>query len=181
MKRVRVRPALIVFVLVFAQAVVGAHNAVDDSLSIQADSRPSIIETLVVDTEFTMLVDAIGFAGLVEMLAIDAPFTLLAPNDSAFARLDKETLKRIFESRKNVKQLMAGLIITRELEAETLLEVETVTTLDRHQMVITKQDNRLMVGDAVVISKDIKCSNGVIHVIDTVPVPPAEEANNSIP
>jgi transforming growth factor-beta-induced protein len=181
MKRVRVRPALFIMVFVFAQAVVGAQNAVDDSLAMQTASRPSIIETLAIDTEFTMLVDAIGFAGLVEMLAMDAPFTLLAPNDSAFARLNKETLDRIFESRKSVKQLMAGLIITREYDTEALLDADAITTLDKHQMAITKQDNRLMVGDAVVISKDIKCSNGVIHVIDTVPLPPAEEKTSSIP
>ena len=147
----------------------------------QAASRPSIIETLAVDTEFTTLVDAIGFAGLVEMLAMDAPFTLLAPNDSAFARLNKETRDRIFESRKSVKQLLAGLIITRELEAESLLEAETVTTIDKRQIAVTKRDNQLIVGDAIVIGKDIKCSNGVIHVIDTVPLPPAEEENSSVP
>jgi uncharacterized surface protein with fasciclin (FAS1) repeats len=137
----------------------------------QDDEAKTIVETAVEAGNFNTLVGAVESAGLAETLNGEGPFTVFAPTDEAFAAvegldaIDTETLGNILKY-----HVASGAIMSAELVAMT-----TIPTLQGENLTVEVTDDGVMVGEANVIAADILCSNGVIHVIDAVLIPPAEE------
>lgn len=124
--------------------------------------------------DFTTLTAALEAADLVETLQGEGPFTVFAPTDEAFAALPEGTLEDLLKPENKdvlVKVLtyhvVPGAVMSTDLESgevETILEDATVE--------VTVSDDGVMVNDANVVTADIEASNGVIHVIDKVILPP---------
>jgi len=136
------------------------------------EAAKTIVETAVEAGDFNTLVAAVEAAGLLDTLNGEGPFTVFAPTDEAFAavegldELDAETLAEIL-----TYHVASGAIM-----AADALNMATIPTLQGGNLTVEATDEGVLVNNgAKVTTADIVCSNGVIHVIDAVLMPPAEE------
>lgn len=132
-----------------------------------------IVDTAVAAGSFNTLVTAVKAAGLVGTLKGKGPFTVFAPNDAAFAKLPPGTVESLLKNKKKLATILkyhvvAGRVKAADVASKTL-KVPTAAGLP----VNVDGSLGVRVNDAHVIQPDIEASNGVIHVIDTVLIPPA--------
>ncbi|MGK7940661.1 MAG: fasciclin domain-containing protein [Crocosphaera sp.] len=158
---------------VIAGGVMEMSGTDKDEISM-SEEKMNLVETAIGAGDFKILVTAIKAAGLVETLSGDDKFTVFAPTDKAFAALGEDTLNELLKP-ENKDQLIAiltyhvvpGVVKSSDLEAG---EVKTV----EGSPVKIKLGESVKVNEAMVIKADIKTSNGIIHVIDKVILPPAK-------
>jgi uncharacterized surface protein with fasciclin (FAS1) repeats len=125
---------------------------------------------------FTTLVAAVQAAGLVDALKGDGPLTVFAPTDEAFAALPEGTLDSLLKP-ENVEQLKAILlyhVVSGKVMSSDLKGTVNAETLQGDSVEIVASSSGVTVNGANVVSADVAASNGVIHVIDAVILPPAE-------
>lgn len=143
-----------------------------------AEEPGTIVDVAVAAGDFTTLVAAVQAAGLVETLSGEGPFTVFAPTDAAFADAlaalgltaeellaDTETLTAIL-----TYHVVAGEFLAADVAG---LDGQDVTTVNGATVKVTVDGGSVMVNDANVVATDVMASNGVIHVIDKVILPPA--------
>jgi uncharacterized surface protein with fasciclin (FAS1) repeats len=135
----------------------------------QAPSK-DIVETAVNAGSFKTLVTALQAAGLVDALKADGPFTVFAPNDEAFAKLPKGTVESLLKDIPKLKSILLYHVVSGSILSTDLSHNMNAKTLQGEKVKIRTKGG-VKVNDAKVITPDIKTSNGVIHVIDTVLLP----------
>ncbi len=126
--------------------------------------------------EFQTLYSALSAADLTDALQGEGPFTLFAPTDEAFAKLPKETLEGLLkeENKEKLVEILKFHVLPARVPAADVLQKdgeEVETLLEDCKIKVSVQDDTVKIGDAQVIKADFPCSNGVIHVIDTVLMP----------
>ncbi len=133
----------------------------------------TIAETAMANKDFSTLVTAIKAAGLAETLNSEGPFTVFAPTNEAFAKIDKETLTAVLKDKEKLTAILKAHAVSGKVMAEDVMKLDgkEVETLQGSKFKITVVDKVVKIGDATVKVTDIKCTNGVIHVIDTVLMP----------
>ena len=146
--------------------------------SAAAGEEKNIVETAAAAPGFKTLVAAVKAADLAEALSGEGPFTVLAPTDEAFAKLPEGTVESLLKP-ENKAKLVAILkyhVIPAKVPAADVLKLngKSVKTLEGSAAPISVAGGTVTVGKAKVIKTDILCTNGVIHVIDTVLIPPAK-------
>jgi len=142
-----------------------------------AEELADIVDTAVAAGQFTTLAAALTEAGLVDALRGPGPFTVFAPTDDAFAALPQETLDAVLADPQGLlTQILLYHVVAGKLMAADLVDGQEIATLQGAPLTISLSDEGAMVNDATIIATDIEASNGVIHVIDAVLVPPLEEA-----
>lgn len=139
-------------------------------------AEKDIVDTAVANGKFKTLVAAVKAADLVDTLKGTGPFTVLAPTDEAFEKLPKGTVESLLKP-ENKDKLAAILkyhvIPSKAMAADVVkLDGKTVKTVEGSTVKVTVKGDDVMVGKAKVVKTDVACSNGVIHVIDTVLLPP---------
>jgi uncharacterized surface protein with fasciclin (FAS1) repeats len=137
----------------------------------QATAPKSIVETAIGAGSFKTLVAAVQAAGLVETLSSPGPFTVFAPTDEAFAKLPQGTVEALLKDIPKLKSILTYHVVAGKLMAADVVKLSSVKTVNGQTITITVKDGKVMVNNANVIKTDIVCSNGVIHVIDTVILP----------
>lgn len=130
-----------------------------------------IVDTAVNAGNFTTLVAAVEAAGLVETLKGEGPFTVFAPTDEAFAALPEGTVEGLLEDPEALAAILTYHVVPGSVMAADLSDGMTAATVNGAEVTISVGDS-VMVNDATVTTADIAASNGVIHVIDTVIMPP---------
>ena len=134
-----------------------------------------IVDTAVAAGSFKTLVAAVKAADLADDLKGDGPFTVLAPTDEAFAKLPAGTVEDLLKpanKAKLVKILTYHVIPSKAMAADVVkLDGKTVKSLEGTPLMVEVEGKNVMVNTAKVTKTDIACSNGVIHVIDTVLIP----------
>ena len=130
-----------------------------------------IVDTAVDAGTFTTLVAAVEAAGLVETLKGDGPFTVFAPTDEAFAALPEGTVEGLLEDPEALAAILTYHVVPGAVMSGDLSDGMTATTVNGADITITTEGG-VMVNGANVVTADIEASNGVIHVIDTVIMPP---------
>ena len=140
-------------------------------------AKQDIVDTAVAAGSFGTLAAALQAAGLVETLKGEGPFTVFAPTDAAFAKLPEGTVESLLKP-ENKDQLTAVLtyhVISGKTKAGDLAgKALAVETVNGASLNIDATGDAVMINDATVTQADVKASNGVIHVIDTVLLPPAQ-------
>jgi uncharacterized surface protein with fasciclin (FAS1) repeats len=133
----------------------------------------NIVETAVSAGNFTTLVAAVEAAGLVETLSGEGPFTVFAPTDEAFAALPEGTVESLLlpENRDQLVSILTYHVVPGAVMSTDLTDDMMAATVEGSDIMIDL-DSGVMVNDATVIAADIEASNGVIHVIDAVIMPP---------
>ncbi len=135
-----------------------------------------IVDTAVAAGSFKTLAAALTAAGLVDTLKGSGPFTVFAPTDEAFAKLDKATLEDLLkpENKEKLTAILTYHVVPGAVLAADVTNLTSAKTVNGADLAIKVVNGAVMVNDAKVTATDIKASNGVIHVIDTVMLPPAE-------
>ena len=126
---------------------------------------------------FNTLVAAVKAAGLVEALQGKGPFTVFAPTDAAFAKLPAGTLDALLKDPVKLAAILRYHVLSGKVMAADVIKAKSVkpATLNGASLDIRVQDGKVLVNGATVTSADVAASNGVIHVIDTVVLPPASK------
>ena len=144
------------------------------SLSVAPDPS-SIVDLAVADGRFTTLVAAVQAAGLAETLSGEGPFTVFAPTDDAFAALPAGTVEALLNDIPALTNILLYHVVAGKAMAADVVGLDSVTTLQGSDITITVTDSGVVLNDSVnVIITDIEASNGVIHVVDAVILPPVE-------
>ena len=138
----------------------------------------TIVEVAVASGSFPTLVAAVQAAGLVEVLSSDGPFTVFAPTEDAFAAALAALDMTAADLLGNTELLTAVLtyhVLPLAAPAEVVLTLDgrNVATVNGAEITVSIDGDTVMVNDATVVATDIEASNGIIHVIDTVLLPPA--------
>ena len=151
----------------FSGLVNAGHHELHDSKSKQA---PSIVELAVASEGLTTLVVALKAADLVGALSGEGPFTVLAPTDAAFNDLPEGTLEGLLADKEKLKTVLLSHVIEGSVLAETVVTLDSATTLSGQALPISTSEG-VQIAGAAVIKTDILASNGVIHLIDKVITP----------
>lgn len=135
-----------------------------------------IVDTAVSANSFTTLVAAVKATGLVEKLKSDGPFTVFAPTDEAFAKLPKATLNSLLlpSNKDKLTQILTYHVVPKQLTGNEVLREKIFRTVQGHPLFLTGDAEKPMINGANLVKTDIRCSNGIIHVIDTVILPPSK-------
>ena len=124
---------------------------------------------------FTTLLAAVDAAGLGETLSGEGPFTVFAPTDAAFDALPEGTLEGLLADIPALTDILLYHVVSGAVYAETVVGLDSATTVQGEDITIAVVDGDVILNDSVmVVTTDIEASNGVIHVIDAVLLPPAE-------
>ena len=156
-----------------AQAKAQAQAHVQ-TVAFNAD-RKDIVDTAVGAGSFKTLVAAVQAAGLVETLKGAGPFTVFAPTDEAFAKLPAGTVESLLKP-ENKEKLVAVLtyhVVPGKVMAADVVKLTEAPTVQGSKAKVKVVDGTVMIDNAKVVKTDIETSNGVIHVIDAVILPPA--------
>ena len=132
-----------------------------------------IIDIASSDGRFTTLVTAINAAGLTETLKGPGPFTVFAPTDGAFAQLAPGTVESLLADLPTLKNILLFHVVPGKVMAADAAKLTKAATVFGDSIsVMVMPDGKIMVGEATVVIGDIEATNGVIHVIDKVLLPP---------
>jgi uncharacterized surface protein with fasciclin (FAS1) repeats len=146
------------------------------STAAYANPKPGsqdIVDTAVAAGSFKTLVAALKAAGLVDTLKGKGPFTVFAPTDDAFAKLPAGTVDELLKP-ENKQKLIAILtyhVVAGKVTAAQAMKLSSAKTVNGQSLAISADGGTVKINDATVTKADIMCSNGVIHVIDTVLMP----------
>jgi uncharacterized surface protein with fasciclin (FAS1) repeats len=158
----------------------GVIHVIDAVLLPQVDEaameeKNTIVDIAVADGRFNTLVAAVTAADLVETLSGEGPFTVFAPTDDAFAALPEGTLDSLLlpENKQALTDILLYHVVSGKVMAADVVTLTSATTVLGKDVTITVKDGNVYLNDTVqVIITDIEASNGVIHVIDAVLLPP---------
>lgn len=144
-----------------------------------APEQGTIVDVAVEAGTFTTLIAAVQSAGLVDTLSGDDEFTVFAPTDEAFAAALDElgiTADDLLADTDALTDILLYHVVEGEVLAETVvtLDGQEVETVNGAPVTISVEGEAVMVNDANVVAVDVQASNGVIHIIDAVLLPPAE-------
>ncbi|MBT8397730.1 MAG: fasciclin domain-containing protein [Gemmatimonadetes bacterium] len=149
----------------------GIIHVIDAVLLPESKSIPEIAEGAGV---FNTLLAAVGAAGLGSTLTEGGPFTVFAPTDDAFARLPDGTVESLLqeENLPKLAEILKYHVVSGRVYADQALEARRASTLAGIPVQIRVSDGTLRVNDSQITATDIQASNGVVHVIDAVLLPP---------
>ena len=162
----------LVSVFAGANVVNAAHHEADEAA---AAAAPTIVEVAASNDDFTTLVAAVQAADLAGTLSSEGPFTVFAPTNEAFAKLPDGTVEMLLlpENKDQLVAILTYHVVAGDVSAAQVVELEEVTTVQGETAAVVVSDTGVTIDGANVILTDIDASNGVIHVIDTVMMPPA--------
>jgi uncharacterized surface protein with fasciclin (FAS1) repeats len=158
----------------FASAV-ALLTIVAVSSSLMAAEKHDIVDTAV-KAKFNTLAAALKAADLIDTLKGDGPFTVFAPTDEAFAKLPEGTVESLLkpENKDKLTAILTYHVVAGKILAAKVVKLDSAKTVNGAEVSINASSTGVTVNKSGVIKTDVMCSNGVIHVIDTVLLPPAE-------
>jgi len=135
----------------------------------------NIIDTAVAAGSFKTLAAALTAAGLVDTLNSGGPFTVFAPTDDAFAKLPEGTVDKLLKDVPKLTAILTYHVLSGKVMAADVMKMDgkTAKTVNGADLKISTQGGVNLNGSVHVTKTDIDCSNGVIHVVDAVLMPPA--------
>jgi len=156
-----------------ATATTGAADTCSSSTKATASTEKNIVETALAAGNFTTLAAALQAGDLVETLQGKGPFTVFAPTDEAFAQIPKETLKALLEKKNKgtLQTILTYHVVPGRVAAKDVVKLSSAAAVNGQRLPIRTGDAGVSVAGAMVTVTDIQCSNGIIHVIDSVMMP----------
>jgi uncharacterized surface protein with fasciclin (FAS1) repeats len=138
-----------------------------------AAAEEDIVGTATAAGSFKTLLTAATAAGLVETLQGKGPFTVFAPTDEAFAALPAGTLDKLLADKEALKNVLLYHVVAGDVTADQVVKLTSATSVEGAPIAISVKDGKVYLnGSAQVVTPDVMASNGVIHVIDKVILPP---------
>jgi transforming growth factor-beta-induced protein len=151
----------------------GVIHVIDSVILPATDSIPAVADKA---GTFKTLLAAVKAAGLVETLSGEGPFTVFAPTDEAFKKIPQATLTDLLkpENKDKLASILKYHVVAGRVYSEAVVAAKSAATVQGASVKISANDKGAFVNDAKIIATDIDASNGVIHVIDSVIMPPAK-------
>ncbi len=187
MKAFKLSSLLIVFALVLAACAPAVAVVEPAAMSTEApavepeplEEPQSIVEIAVGNPDFSTLVAALQAAELVDALSAEGPFTVFAPTNDAFAALPEGNLDSLLlpENKQALADILLYHVVSGNVLAADVVNLTEAETLLGKNVNISVDMGNVMINEANVVATDIIGSNGVIHVIDSVILPPADLAD----
>src|SRR5512132_104342 len=142
----------------------------------RAQETKDIVDTAVAAGSFTTLAKALTAADLVDTLKGAGPFTVFAPTDDAFAKLPAGTLDNLLkpENKAMLRRVLTYHVVPGKVMAADVVKLTSAKAVSGDTLDIAVTGGTVVVDKARVVKTDIAASNGVIHVVDTVLLPPAK-------
>lgn len=140
---------------------------------VAAQQQVNIVRTADAAGQFKTLIAAAKAAGLADTLSNDGPFTVFAPTDAAFAKLPAGTVEALLADPETLKGILLYHVVSGRAAASDVISKPAHTTLQGSSVSVTQSGGKVMIGNATVVAADVSASNGIIHVIDTVLLPPS--------
>jgi uncharacterized surface protein with fasciclin (FAS1) repeats len=158
----------------FAVSMLVTGVACDSEDDAQTQKK-NIVATAEAAGTFSTLVTAIGAADLRATLEGPGPFTVFAPTDAAFAKVPAATLQDLLkpENKATLQAVLKYHVVSGAVKAADVVKLTSAKTVQGADVTITVSGSSVKVNDANVTTTDIEASNGVIHVIDAVLLPPS--------
>jgi uncharacterized surface protein with fasciclin (FAS1) repeats len=153
----------------FASVLVLALMA-STAVSLRAQQPKDIVDTAVAAGSFKTLAAALTAAGLIDTLKGAGPFTVFAPTDEAFAKLPAGTLEALLKDKAKLTAILTYHVVPGKVMAADVVKLKAAKTV-QGQSVTIDATKGVKIDGANVVKADIVCSNGVIHVIDSVILP----------
>jgi uncharacterized surface protein with fasciclin (FAS1) repeats len=159
--------------LILSITALGLLAGTVPSVAVAGESQKDLIQTARKARTFTTLIKAVRIAGLTETLRTGGPFTVFAPTDEAFAKLPPETLRAVLADRELLRSILLYHVVDGAVYAKDVVGLTSAPTLNGATVSIAVQGGGVVLnGNTSVTSTDVAASNGVIHVVDTVLMPP---------
>jgi uncharacterized surface protein with fasciclin (FAS1) repeats len=158
--------------LALAALLAAAGRAPVEAQSMQSD----IVDTAVAAGSFTTLATALQAAGLVDTLKGSGPFTVFAPTDEAFAKLPAGTVEQLLADPDQLRAVLTYHVVPGAVSAAEVGALTSALTVQGQPLRIGAMDGGVQINQASVTMADVMASNGVIHVIDAVLLPPTSAA-----
>jgi uncharacterized surface protein with fasciclin (FAS1) repeats len=136
-------------------------------------NQKDIVETAVEAGSFTTLAAALEAAGLVSVLQGEGPFTVFAPTDEAFAKLPEGTVEGLLADKEALIKVLTYHVVAGKVMSDAVVNISSAETVSGIEAPVEVRMGNVYVGGAKVVKADVGASNGVIHIIDTVMLPPA--------
>jgi len=134
--------------------------------------KADIVKVAERNADLSTLVAALTAGKLVATLEGKGPFTVFAPTNEAFAKIPKATLTQLLGNQKLLDQLLEYHVISGDFSMRDLMSAKLVNTLEKEAVAVRSVGGKIMVNNADVVTADVGATNGVVHVIDKVLVPP---------
>jgi uncharacterized surface protein with fasciclin (FAS1) repeats len=156
------------FNALFAGSVICLAFGATRGYAAENSGRKDIVDTAISAEQFKTLVAAVKAAELVDVLRGEGPFTVFAPTDKAFAKVPKEQLEALLKDKEKLQGVLTYHVVPGKVMAADVVKVQSAKTVQGKPVKVVVKDG------TNVLKTDIECSNGVIHVIDAVLLPPTE-------
>ena len=165
--------SIIILSAMFMFASVSVFAQMDTKM-VKKSSEMNIVQTAINAGNFTTLATALTEAGLVDALEGKGPFTVFAPTDDAFNNLPDGALDNLLKDKEALKNVLLYHVVSGSISSVQIMDLKDVKTLNGSDLKIMTSDGKVMVNNADVIGADVDASNGIIHVIDKVLLPPTK-------
>lgn len=144
------------------------------STNAETANSKDIVDTAASAGQFNTLLAAAKAADLVETLKSPGPLTVFAPTDAAFAALPAGTVDNLLkpENKDQLVKVLTYHVVSGKVMASDVVKLSSATTVEGSDVAIDASSGKVMINDAQVVQADVGASNGVIHVIDKVILPP---------
>jgi uncharacterized surface protein with fasciclin (FAS1) repeats len=137
-----------------------------------AAAQKNIVETAAGSKQFSTLVSLVKKAGLVGTLSGKGPYTVFAPTNAAFAKVPKKTLTELGENKSELRKVLLYHVLPGRVPASKVTMLESAKTAEGAEVQFSVRGKSAFVNESKIIKTDIGCSNGIIHVINAVLIPP---------
>ena len=142
-----------------------------------ASARPNedknIVQTARAAGSFTTLTKLVAKAGLAGTLSKPGPYTVFAPTDAAFRKVPKSTLNALAKNKAMLRKVLLYHVVAGQVTSADVVKLSSAKTLNGKSVRIRTTDGSVYINTAKVVKPDVMASNGVIHVINKVLIPPA--------
>jgi uncharacterized surface protein with fasciclin (FAS1) repeats len=161
------RRAFALFALAAVMVAAGASTA-----TARTHADANIVQTAVAAGQFKTLTKLLTRAGLVSALEQPGPYTVFAPTDAAFKKVPKATLSALLHNRAKLRAVLLYHVVSGKVTAADVVKLNSAKTLNGKSVRIRVAGMNVFVNSAKVTKPDVAASNGVIHVINRVLIPP---------
>jgi uncharacterized surface protein with fasciclin (FAS1) repeats len=132
----------------------------------------NIVETAAGSKEFSTLVSLVKKAGLVNTLSGSTDYTVFAPTNAAFAKVPKKTLNMLLENKSMLRKVLLYHVLPGKVPASKVVKTKSAKTAEGASVQFSVRGKSAYVNESKIVKTDIGCSNGIIHVINAVLIPP---------
>lgn len=140
--------------------------------SASAAPQKDIVETAAGAPQFSTLVSLVKKAGLVGTLSGTKDYTVFAPTNAAFAKVPKQTLDDLAADKAMLRKVLLYHVLPGKVPASKVLKTKSATTAEGSKVTFSVRGKSAFVNDAKITKTDIRCSNGIVHAINRVLLPP---------